>query len=62
MKFVRLVKGKLFVAVLTGVVLIGGAPAAFAACPAGKGVVHKEQGVARLRSSPIMANSTLTYK
>ena len=43
MKFVRLVKGKLFVAVLAGVALIGGATAAFAACPAGKGVVHKEQ-------------------
>jgi hypothetical protein len=39
MKFLYAVKGKLLVAVLAGVVLIGGATAAFAATPAGRSVV-----------------------
>ncbi len=40
MKFVQIVKGKLFVAVLASVVLIGGATVAFAATPAGQHMVH----------------------
>ena len=40
MKFVQIVKGKLFVTMLAGVVLIGGATAAFAATPAGQGIIH----------------------
>jgi hypothetical protein len=40
MKFVQIVKGKLFVAVLAGVVLIGGATVAFASTPAGRDIVH----------------------
>jgi hypothetical protein len=40
MKFVQIVKGKLFVAVLAGVVLVGGATVAFASTPAGKDIVH----------------------
>lgn len=40
MKFVQIVKGKLFVAVLAGVVLIGGATAAFASTAAGQDIVH----------------------
>ena len=40
MKFVQIVKGKLFVAVLAGVVLVGGATVAFASTPAGRDIVH----------------------
>ena len=40
MKFVQIVKGKLFVVMLAGVVLIGGATVAFAATAAGQDIVH----------------------
>ena len=40
MKFLQVVKGKLFVAVLAGVVLVGGATVAFASTPAGRDIVH----------------------
>jgi len=40
MKFVQIVKGKLFVAILAGAVLMGGATAAFATTPAGQAMVH----------------------
>jgi hypothetical protein len=40
MKFVQIVKGKLLVTVLAGVVLIGSATAAFASTPAGQGIIH----------------------
>jgi len=40
MKFVQIVKGKLFVAVLAGVVLVGGATVAFASTPAGRDIVQ----------------------
>src|SRR5712692_1118923 len=40
MKFLQVVKGKLFVAVLAGVVLVGGATAAFAATQAGRDTAH----------------------
>jgi len=40
MKFLQVVKGKLFVAVLAGVVLVGGATAAFAATQASRDTAH----------------------
>src|SRR5581483_1970378 len=40
MKFMQLLKGKLFVTLFAGVVLIGGATVAFASTPAGQGIIH----------------------
>ena len=40
MKFMQLLKGKLFVTLFAGVVLIGGATVAFASTPAGQGIMH----------------------
>jgi hypothetical protein len=40
MKFVQIVKGKLFVAVLAGFVLVGGATVAFASTPVGRDIVQ----------------------
>jgi hypothetical protein len=56
MKFVHVIKGKLLVAVLAGVVLIGGATAAFAATPAGRNVVDSISHKPSAATAPDVAN------
>jgi hypothetical protein len=46
MKFVRFLRGKLVAAVIVGIVIVGGATAAFAATPAGQDLVHTLTGPA----------------
>lgn len=56
MKFVQLLKGKLFVTVLAGVVLVGGATVAFASTPAGQGIIHAGVHAQSTATTPGKAN------
>src|SRR5258708_13395804 len=51
MKFVRVLKGKLMVVVLVSMAVVGGATA-FAATPAGQGLVHAIAGQAHAPATP----------
>ena len=52
MKIVALLKAKLVVVVITGVVLVGGATAVLAATPAGQQVLHAASNAARVTKTP----------
>ncbi len=49
MKFVRFLRGKLVAAAIVGIVIVGGATAAFAATPAGQDLVHAITGPAHAK-------------
>jgi hypothetical protein len=49
MKFVRFLRGKLVAAAIVGIVIVGGATAAFAATPAGQELVHTLTGPAHTK-------------
>ena len=49
MKFVRFLRGKLVAAAIVGIVIVGGATAAFAATPAGQDLVHTLTGPAHTK-------------
>lgn len=49
MRFVRFLRGKLVAAAIVGIVIVGGATAAFAATPAGQGLVHTLTGPAHTK-------------
>ena len=51
MKLAHLLKGKLLVAALLGIVVASGTTAVFAASPAGQGVVHAIMGVAHAKAA-----------
>src|SRR5258708_27610049 len=52
MKFVRFLRGKLVAAAIVGIVIVGGATAAFAATPAGQDLVHTLAGQAHSKATP----------
>jgi len=52
MKFVRFLRGKLVAAAIVGIVVVGGATAAFAATPTGQGLVHAITGQAHTTATP----------
>src|SRR5215470_11655627 len=57
MKFVHFFRGKLVAAAIAGVIIVGGATAAFAATPAGQDLVHTLTGPAHTKATANAADS-----
>jgi len=57
MKFVQFFRGKLVAAAMAGVIIVGGATAAFAATPAGQDLVHTLTGPAHTKATANAADS-----